>query len=79
MLDELAERHGPQILEVLEAYSSTESLRRAAAVVYMHHNTVAYWVKKAESALGYTLSVPYGRTKLFIAICLHRVRETIDD
>lgn len=72
-LERLAERHGDRILHVLEAYSTTESMRKAAALVFMHHNSVLYWVQKAEAELDYSLAEPYQRALLFISLCLHRI------
>lgn len=76
-IDTLVEKHGEQILRVLEAYAATESLRKAGTIVHMHHNTVAYWVQRAESVLGYPLNGPYRRTRLFVALCLYRVRSSL--
>lgn len=72
-LERLAERHGERILQVLEAYATTESMRKAAALVFMHHNSVLYWVQKAEAELGYSLAGPYQRALLFLSLCLHRI------
>jgi hypothetical protein len=72
-LDTLAEQHGEHILQMLEAYATTESLRKAAALAFMHHNTVTYWVQKAEEELGYSLTEPYRRAQLFISLCLYRL------
>lgn len=72
-LDRLVERHGERILQVLEAYATTDSMRKASAQLYMHHNSVMYWVQKAEAELGYSLAVPYQRALLFISLCLHRI------
>lgn len=72
-LERLAERHGERILQVLEAYATTESMRKAAALVFLHHNSVLYWVQKAEAELGYSLAGPYQRALLFLSLCLHRI------
>jgi hypothetical protein len=72
-LDALGEQHGEHILQMLEAYATTESLRKAAALAFMHHNTVTYWVQKAEGELGYSLTEPYRRAQLFISLCLYRL------
>lgn len=69
----LAEQHGEHVLQLLEAYSTTDSLRKAAAQVHVHHNSVSYWVQKAESELGYSLTEPYRRAQLFICLCLYRL------
>lgn len=72
-LQSLAEKHGDQILRVLEAYAATESLRRSAAHVHMHHNSVRYWVQRAEAELGYSLIEPYRRAQLYVSLCLLRL------
>ena|GEM_PF-3532965 len=72
-LERLAERHGDRILHVLEAYATTDSMRKAAVLVFMHHNSVLYWVQKAEAELEYSLAEPYQRALLFISLCLHRI------
>ncbi|MBY4108306.1 helix-turn-helix domain-containing protein [Rhodococcus fascians] len=78
-LDALAEHHGPQILTVLEAYAITSSVRKAAEQVHMHHNSVAYWIQKTESELGYSLTEPYRRAQLFITLSLYRLWKYPDD
>jgi PucR C-terminal helix-turn-helix domain len=72
-LARLAEQHGERILEILEAYATTESLRKAADNLYVHHNTVLYWVQKASQEFGYSLTEPYRRAQLFISLCLLRL------
>lgn len=72
-LERLAQRHGDRILHVLEAYATTDSMRKAAGLVYMHHNSVLYWVQKAEAELGFSPADPYQRALLFISLCLHRI------
>ncbi|MCR1781278.1 helix-turn-helix domain-containing protein [Nocardioides carbamazepini] len=69
----LAEQHGEHVLQMLEAYATTDSLRKAAAQVHVHHNSVTYWVQKAEAELGYSLTEPYRRAQLFICLCLYRL------
>jgi hypothetical protein len=78
-LDILVKEHGTEILHVLEAYAATESLRKAAAQVFMHHNTVAYWVRKSERVLGFQSDAPYRRSRLMLALCLRRVRENTEE
>ncbi|MTD54737.1 helix-turn-helix domain-containing protein [Amycolatopsis pithecellobii] len=72
-LDMLAEQHGEQILPILYAYAITGSLRKAANQLYLHHNSVAYWVRKAEAELGYSLAEPNRRAQFFITVCLYRL------
>lgn len=63
----------PNMLTVLEAVAATESIRQAAQLVHMHHNTVAQRVRDAEAALGYPLTEPYGRTRLMVGLILYRL------
>ncbi|WP_214405467.1 helix-turn-helix domain-containing protein [Pseudonocardia lacus] len=74
-LDQLVTEHGTDILRVLEAYAATESLRKAAAQLFMHHNSVSYWVRKAERVLGFQTDAPYRRARLMLALCLRRSRD----
>ncbi|MCC3295622.1 helix-turn-helix domain-containing protein [Arthrobacter sp. zg-Y411] len=78
VLDALRKAHGPEMLRILEAVAATDSVRQAARSVYLHHNSVAYRVERAEQALGFTITEPYGRTRLFIALCLRRVRDSAE-
>ena len=41
-----------EVMEILEAYDLTGSLRQAAALVGCDHKTVAYWVRQRELAGG---------------------------
>ncbi|EXU67333.1 hypothetical protein Z951_15760 [Streptomyces sp. PRh5] len=75
----LFEQYGEQILLVLEAYAITGSLRKAAAQVYLHHNSVAYWVQKAEAELGYSLAEPNRRAQFFLTVCLYRLWRQQDE
>ncbi len=62
-----------EMLDILEAVAATDSLRKAAQAVHMHHNTVARRVERAEQVLGFPLTEPYGRTRLFLALVLRRL------
>lgn len=73
VLDALERDHGDQIIHLLEAYAITGSMRRAATQVYLHHNSVAYWVQKAESELGYSLTEANRRAQFFVTVCLYRI------
>ena len=59
------------MMTVLEAVAATESIRRAAQLVHMHHNTVAQRVRDAENVLGYPLTEPCGRTRLMVGLILY--------
>lgn len=69
----LAEEGLPDTLNVLEAVAATESIRQAAQLVHMHHNTVAHRVEAAEEVLGFPLREIYGRTRLLIGLTLYRL------
>lgn len=73
ILELLSAHHGEDIVRVLEAYAIAGSLRKAAAQVFMHHNSLAYWLEKAEAAFGYPLTEPNRRAQLFITVCLYRL------
>lgn len=69
----LADNGLPDTLNVLEAVAATESIRQAAQLVHLHHNTVAHRVEAAEEVLGFPLREIYGRTRLLIALTLYRL------
>lgn len=73
ILQGMTEKYGEHILEILEAYATNDSLRKAAAGLFIHHNTLNYWVQKASADLGYSLTEPYRRAQLFISLCLFRL------
>lgn len=73
IIQELADKGLPDTLNVLEAVAATESIRQAAQLVHLHHNTVAARVEAAEAALGFHLRENYGRTRLLVALTLHRL------
>jgi hypothetical protein len=78
-LDKLASAPGgDEMLHCLEAVAATDSLRRAAAVLHMHHNSVAHRVTRAEQVLGFSVSDLYARPKLMLAIALRRVRDSAE-
>ncbi|QGU08444.1 hypothetical protein COCCU_12720 [Corynebacterium occultum] len=72
-IHELAEKGPPDTLNVLEAVAATESIRQAAQLVHLHHNTVATRVDAAEGVLRFPLREIYGRTRLLIALTLYRL------
>lgn len=75
-LDKLTEQAGDELLRTLEAVAATDSLRRAAALLHMHHNSVAHRVARAEQVLGYSISDLNARPKLSLALALRRIRES---
>ncbi len=78
LLDQLCSEDDDEMLRTLEAVSSTDSLRKAAQSVHMHHNSVARRVERAEHVLGFGFTEPYGRTRLFLALTLRRIRGSRD-
>ncbi|WP_432515062.1 helix-turn-helix domain-containing protein [Kineococcus sp. SYSU DK001] len=78
-LQRLRETSGELVLRVLEAYAASASMRTAAEMVHLHHNSVRYWIHKVEGELGYSLTEPYARAQLFITLCLHRLWAQRDD
>jgi hypothetical protein len=75
-LGQLYQENGPELLRTLQAVAATDSLRKAAKVVHMHHNSVRHRVERAESALGFSCTGPYGRARLLLALTLHRLLES---
>ncbi|HEX6354554.1 helix-turn-helix domain-containing protein [Actinophytocola sp.] len=73
-LDRLAEDQ--DTIEVLKAFCVTDSVRKAAALVYRHHSTVAARLVAAEARLGFSLSTTEGRRRLDLALVLRHLRET---
>ncbi len=74
VLDRLELEEGPATVTILEAVAATESLRRAASYVHLHHNSVATRVRRAERLLGFSVTEPYGRSRLLLALTLRRLR-----
>jgi hypothetical protein len=75
-LDQLAsEQGGLEMLRTLEVVAATESLRRAAGVMHMHHNSVRHRVERAGDVLGFNPTEPYGRVRLMMALILRRLRD----
>jgi DNA-binding PucR family transcriptional regulator len=71
-----AEPGGADILRTLEIVAATESLRKAASMLHMHHNSVRLRVTKAEQMLGFDVSAPYGRVRLMMSLVLRRLRDS---
>ena len=75
-LDRLAaDPGGPELLRTLEAVAATESVRRAAAMIHLHHNSVRHRIERAEKDLGFSVTEPYGRVRLMTALTLRRLRD----
>lgn len=72
----LVQEAGADMVSTLVAVASTDSLRSAARVVHLHHNSVAHRVARAEKVLGFPCTQPYGRARLLLALTLHRLLES---
>lgn len=78
-LHRLVQTGSPETLNVLEAVAATESVRQAAQLVHLHHNTVAHRVEAAEAVLGFPFREVYGRTRLLIALTLYRLHKRVGE
>lgn len=78
-LERLIAETDERVLRILRAYSATASMRKAAELTFVHHNSVAHWVRRAEAALGFDLNAPYGRSRLLFALMLHRLKHNDDE
>lgn len=72
-LEELCKQAGADILPTLLAVASHDSLRKAARVVHLHHNSVGHRVERAEKVLGFSCTEPFGRSRLLLTLTLHRL------
>ncbi|WP_236650256.1 helix-turn-helix domain-containing protein [Kutzneria albida] len=67
---------GADTLALLAGVVSTDSVRKAAALVHRHHSSAAARLARAETALGFSVHGPAGRFRLTLALALLRLRET---
>jgi hypothetical protein len=75
-LDALVAQFGTPLLQALDAVAATNSVREAGRRLRLHHNSVAARVTAAERTMGFTLSEPFGRSRLFQALTLRRLKES---
>ena len=75
-LDRALASGGPDLLRTLDVVVAATSIRQAARSLDAHHNTVAHRVATAEESLGFSLADSYGRSRLYVAIVLRRLRQT---
>lgn len=75
-ISRIVAEEGSEVLRILEAYAVTRSMRKASEMLFVHYNTVAYWVHKSEKLLGHTTSEPYRQAHLFLTLCLYRLSTT---
>jgi sugar diacid utilization regulator len=66
-------RNREQLLETLEAYLSTGSVKDAAAALGLHRHTVLYRLDKLKELLGDDLELPAVRLRLQLALDLKRL------
>lgn len=60
-------------LETLAALEAHDSLRQAAAALQLHHSSLQARLPKLTAALGFAPDTPHGRTRLHLALALHRL------
>ncbi|MFJ9367272.1 PucR family transcriptional regulator [Nocardia sp. NPDC101769] len=63
----------PDALETLTAIAETDSLRRAAEALFIHHSTLQARLRRLIAVLGYRPDTASGRTRLHLALALHRI------
>ncbi|MGW0535319.1 PucR family transcriptional regulator [Streptomyces sp. NPDC003032] len=63
----------PEVLETLDAYCSTGSLRRAAELLHLHHSSVARRLDQIGKALGIELTEPTGLLRARLALTAWRL------
>lgn len=59
--------------ELIEALARTDSARAASATLGLHHSTVQVRQARLEQLLGFKVGTAEGRTRLMIALALHRL------
>lgn len=64
----------PGALELLESVARGDSHRTTASGLGLHHSTIQARVAGFSDALGFDLGVAQGRTRLTLALALHRSR-----
>ncbi|MBH0100101.1 helix-turn-helix domain-containing protein [Salinibacterium sp. NSLL150] len=66
-------RETPRILPMLDTLAASESLRAAAATLGFHHSTVQSRAEELSAKLGFDVRTSRGRTRLSVALALHRL------
>lgn len=69
-------RETPRILPMLDTLAASESLRAAAATLGFHHSTVQSRAEELSAKLGFDVRTSRGRTRLSVALALHRLETT---
>ena len=70
---EAVSRSRGQLLETLEAYLATGSVKDAATALKLHRHTVLYRLDKLRELLGGDLDTPAGRMRLQLALDLRKL------
>ncbi|MFK0213184.1 helix-turn-helix domain-containing protein [Streptomyces sp. NPDC090298] len=63
----------PEDLETLDTYCATDSVRRAAELLHLHHSSIARRLDHIGRALALDLSTPTGRTRARLALLTGRL------
>ncbi len=63
----------PWMLETLQAISTTDSLRDAAALLHLHHSTVQERAVRADRALGWAVLSQRGKQRVQLALVMRRI------
>jgi sugar diacid utilization regulator len=66
-------RNGEQLLETLEAYVASGSVKDAAAALQLHRHTVLYRLEKVRELLGGDIDTPATRLRLQLAFDLRKL------
>lgn len=61
------------MLETLEAVSTTDSVRDAAALLHLHHSTLQERASRAERLLGWKVLGQHGRQRTQLALVMRRI------
>lgn len=77
-LNRFVDETDDDVLICLEAVAATDSIRKAARHLHLHHNSVTDRIRRAERYLGYRFTAPYGRTRLFLTLVMRRLLESAD-
>ena len=64
---------GHELIETLEMVLTHDSIRQAAAAMYMHPTSLHYRVEQIEKLLGFSLKEPHGKFRGALAIALWRL------
>lgn len=70
---EAAAAKTPWMLETLQAISTTDSLRDAAALLHLHHSTVQERAVRADRALGWAVLSQRGKQRVQLALVMRRI------